>query len=85
MLYIARDERGQWEYFDKPRKKRGRPFADERVAKPYRVTFRMTRRENRMLDDLCRKTGMSMSDVIREALYAMDFDLRKFEGVNEKE
>ena len=79
MLYIARDERGQWEYFDKPRKKRGRPFSDERVAKPYRVTFRMTRRENRMLDDLCRKTGMSMSDVIREALYAMDFDLRRFE------
>lgn len=85
MLIIARDEKGRWEYLDKPRKKRGRPHADERIARPIRVTFRMTKRESLMLDDLCMKTGMSMSDVVREALYAMDFDLRRFNGVNAEE
>lgn len=81
-MIIARDEKGQWEYLDKPKKKRGRPYSDERVARPIRATFRMTRRESLMLDDLCKKTGMNSSDVIREALYAMDFDLRRFSGVN---
>ena len=64
----------------KGREKRGkRGSYKQNFVKNNRVIFRMDDNEFNILENLCKKTGKSKSEVLREAIYSMDLDIKKID------
>ena len=70
----------------KTREKRGkRGSYKQDLVKNNRVIFRLSDKEYDILENLCKKTGKSRSEVLREAIHSMDLDIKKIdEAFNRK-